>query len=399
MQTLDAPPAHSTLTPRRDLIIEVRNVSKRFGKAEPIVRDLSFEVERGQIFCLLGPSGSGKSTTMRMLTGVYQPTDGEMRVLGVEPRRFGKRTRSRMGYMPQQFVLFPELSTLENINFVASVYGMSWFGRGRKVRQALEFVDLWDARNRLASQLSGGMQRRLELASTLVHNPDLLFVDEPTAGIDPVLRAKFWEQFKELRDTGRTLFVTTQYVTEADYCDKVAILNHGRLVALGAPEDIRRQTLGGDIIEMRVEEVTGQVLRVLRNIPDMRKVKIVSNEELRLTVADTGVVLPEIIEAFRQNTIAITSIEPVHPNFEEIFVQLMEADGPEDPEDAKLHQKAHKSQPFKLPKAAHQMSATDFLHDMDGATPVVQPNPDAAGSVAEVSRHDTTTVTPTQGGR
>lgn len=317
-----------------DYIIQVRGVNKQFGKNKPfVVRDLNFEVRRGEIFCLLGPSGSGKSTTMRMLTGVYKPSEGQIRVLGIEPSRFKKRTRAQIGYMPQQFVLFPELSTLENINFVGSVYGMSWFGRRKKVREALQFVDLWDARDRLAAQLSGGMQRRLELASTLIHRPKLIFVDEPTAGVDPVLRAKFWEHFESLRQEGRTLFVTTQYVTEADYCDTVAILNRGRLLAYGSPEDIRQEAMGGEIIDLTLEEVTGQAVRLLRRIPDMRRIQIVSTENMRLTVGSSGEALPEIMEAFRQNNLNIQSIEPYRPNFEEVFVQLMEQDVEEDEED------------------------------------------------------------------
>ncbi len=196
MQTTNPTNKEISGDPRMAPVISVRDASKRFGKGDPTLKNLSFEVKRGSIFCLLGPSGSGKSTTMRLLNGVYKPSEGEVWVLGEQPHRFNKKTRAKFGYMPQQFVLFPELSTIENINFVSSVYGMNWFGRRKKVRQVLEFTDLLEAKDRLASQLSGGMQRRLELAATLVHNPELIFVDEPTAGIDPILRAKFWDHFK-----------------------------------------------------------------------------------------------------------------------------------------------------------------------------------------------------------
>ena len=305
-------------------VISVEKVCKQFEKNEPTIREISFEVRPGEIFCLLGPSGSGKSTTMRMLTGVYEPTQGRIQVLGVEPHRFTRQTRSRIGYMPQHFVLFPELSTLDNINFVASAYGMSWFGRSARVREALEFVDLWEARDRLVSQLSGGMRRRLDLASPLVHGPELIFVDEPTAGIDPILRAKFWDHFKSLRAEGRTLFVTTQYVTEADYCDKVAILSRGRLLSLGTPEEVRKQAMGGGIINLTLEEVTGQALRLLRAMPGIRDILTVSPEELRLVVDDSGYILREIVHAFQEANLDILNIESYRPDFEEVFVRLLE---------------------------------------------------------------------------
>lgn len=309
-----------------DKVIEAHNVCKQFDKQSPTIRNLSFEVERGQIFCLLGPSGSGKSTTMRMLTGVYRPSEGRLEVLGAEPHRFNRRERKRIGYMPQHFVLFPELSTLDNINFVASAYAMSWFGRSKLVREALEFVGLWEARDRLASQLSGGMRRRLDLASTLVHRPELIFVDEPTAGIDPVLRAKFWEHFNALRAEGRTLFVTTQYVTEADYCDVVAILNRGRLVALGTPEVLRYQAFGGGIINMRLEAVTSQAINLLKSLTGIKEVTPVSSEQLRLIVIDSAGFIKEIIQTFQQHNIELTSIEPYRPDFEEVFVRLISQD-------------------------------------------------------------------------
>src|SRR5688572_14691543 len=169
----------------RELIVMADGVTKRFEERD-VVQDLSLEIDAGQIFGIIGPSGCGKTTTIRMLLGVLRPTAGELLVLGRRPHQFRRRDRERLGYMPQLFVLFPELSVIENLHFAASIYGMSWFGRGKRLRAMLEFVELWDARSRPAGQLSGGMQRRLELAATLVHEPQLIFLDEPTAGVDPV---------------------------------------------------------------------------------------------------------------------------------------------------------------------------------------------------------------------
>ena len=363
---------------RDEVIISMRNVSKQFGKNEPTVRDLNFEVQRGQIFCLLGASGSGKSTTMRMLTGVYKPSSGDVSVLGAVPSKFKKRTRERIGYMPQQFVLFPELTTLENINFLASVYGMSYFGRRVKVRQALEFVDLWEARNHLASNLSGGMQRRLELATTLVHHPDLIFVDEPTAGIDPILRAKFWEHFKSLSAEGRTLFVTTQYVTEADYCDIVAILSRGRLLSIGTPEAIRREAMGGEIIDLTLPELTSQAIRLLRSLPGMRRIRTISAEELRLTVDDATESLKEILALFEQHNIEIQSIQPYRPDFEEVFVQLMEQDAaanPEPEDEAKHKDKDKNKNKDKITEPSPKQEVRPSLEQSLRQDPLPQPQP------------------------
>ena len=158
-------------------------------------------------------------------------------MLGEDPRRFRRRTRERIGYMPQQFTLYPDLTARENVDFVASLFGILWRTRHRRTREVLQLVDLWDARGRRAGRLSGGMQRRLELACALVHDPDLLFLDEPTAGIDPILRVKIWEELHRLRDDGRTLLVTTQYVNEAEECDTVALISGGRLIALADPDE------------------------------------------------------------------------------------------------------------------------------------------------------------------
>jgi ABC-2 type transport system ATP-binding protein len=314
-----------TLQPTSD-IIEVTEVNKRFGKNPPVLENISFKVKKGEIFCLLGPSGSGKSTILRLLTGFYKPDNGQVKVLATSPSRFGRKHRNQIGYLPQQFVLFPELSVEENMNFVASLYGVSWIGRGKRIQQALDFVELWPSRHKLASQVSGGMLRRLELASTLVHQPQLIFMDEPTAGVDPILRAKFWEHFKELREEGRTLFVTTQYVTEADYCDQVAILSRGHLLAWGSPEEIRRKVIGGELVNLEVAEVTGQIIQVLRQIGGTHRIQTLSSENVRLTVDNASESLQEIISQFKEKNIVIKEISPYRPTFDEVFVQLMEQD-------------------------------------------------------------------------
>ena len=194
-----APPTDGSDGRDRAAAVHVRRVGKRFGSSW-VVRDLDFTVERGTIFGLFAPSGAGKTTTIRLLLGLLDPDEGETRVLGTDPTFFDARTRARIGYLPQLFVLYPELSVGENLSLVACLYRMWWWRRRKRARQMLELVALWEHRRKTYRKLSGGMQRRLELAAALVHDPELLVVDEPTAGIDPILRAKFWAHFRGLRD-------------------------------------------------------------------------------------------------------------------------------------------------------------------------------------------------------
>ncbi len=223
--------------------IEFTGVGRRFG-ATDVVHDLSFRIARGTICGLLAPSGGGKTTTLRLIAGIYPPSAGRVRVLGSEPAHFDERVRGRIGYMPQHFVLYPELSVRRNLEFMAGIYGLPHVGRTERIDALLSMVDLSDARDRAARRLSGGMQRRLQLAATLLHQPDLVIVDEPTAGIDPLLRARFWEHFRDLRDRGRTLIISTQYVTEAEYCDHVILMREGRLIAAGSPAALRERAYG-----------------------------------------------------------------------------------------------------------------------------------------------------------
>ena len=271
----------------REVIVAAAGISKRYGETD-VVKDVSFDVERGQIFGIVGPSGSGKTTLIRMLLGVLRPTTGDLHVLGRHPAKFRRRDREHIGYMPQQFVLFPELSVMENLHFTASIYGVSWFTRGKRMRAALDFVELWDARSRPAGLLSGGMQRRLELAATLVHNPELIVLDEPTAGVDPVLRAKFWDHFRQLRDGGRTIIATTQYVTESEYCDRLLVLKDGQVLTVGTPDDIRREALGGESVVVSGSDLDRHAVATLRAIDGVTRVHRLDDDRLEATVDDAG---------------------------------------------------------------------------------------------------------------
>lgn len=307
-------------------IITADNVTKEFGH-KVAVNQLSFDVETGSIFGLIGPSGCGKTTTLRMLTGVYHPSSGSVRVLGLDPRCFTQGDRVRIGYLPQHFVLYHELTVLDNLSFVAGLFGVVGSRFNQRAREVLDFVELWDARNLPAGKLSGGMQRRLGLAAALLHEPILLFVDEPTAGIDPVLRAKFWKGFRVLRDSGCTIFLTTQYVTESEYCDRVAVLRSGKLVIVGTPADIRREALGGDALEMEAEGLGRRMLSKLRQIPGVRKVDSVAGDIAYLVVDEAETALREVRAASERLGIEVERLERRQVNFDEVFVLLMERDG------------------------------------------------------------------------
>ena len=302
-------------------IIAARDVSRAFD-GRMVVDGLSFEVDAGTILGLIGPSGSGKTTTVRMLTGTLGRSGGEIRVFGEDPMRFSRHARERIAYMPQLFSLYEDLSAQENVGFVAALYGIGPFRRRKLIRRALEVVDLYDARHRLARDLSGGMQRRLELACALVHGPDVLFVDEPTAGIDPILRVKVWEELRRLRNEGRTLLVTTQYVAEAEYCDRVALIADGELVALDTPDDLRKRVFGGEVLEVNTERAVDPEL--LGSVDGVTGVRQPSARQLFVTTDDAATTTPRIIEALRRAGIGVVGLEEHQPTFDEVFTGLVE---------------------------------------------------------------------------
>jgi ABC-2 type transport system ATP-binding protein len=306
------------------------HVTRRFQDVVA-VDDVSLEVEEGTIVGLIGPSGSGKTTIIRMLTGTLAPTAGDLAVLGVRPERFPARLRERIGYMPQLFHLYPHLTASENVAFCASLFGMFWWRRRKRVGEVLDLVQLKGAKHRLAKDLSGGMQRRLSLACALVHEPDVVFLDEPTAGLDPMLRQAAWAEFRRLRDAGCTVFVTTQAVTDAEACDRVALLVRGKLIAHAEPEVLRRAVFGGDVLDVRIE---GQVdPRVIEKMPGVIEVRHSRQGRLIVITEDAGTAAPQITEALRATGARVLSAEKYEPSFDDVFVALVERSGLEPAED------------------------------------------------------------------
>jgi ABC-2 type transport system ATP-binding protein len=297
------------------------DVTRRFNGTQAVA-GLDLEIPSGEIVGVIGPSGSGKTTTIRMMTGSLAPTAGTVEVLGERPDRFHRRTRERLGYMPQLFSLYPDLSVGENVDLAAALYGLLLWRRWRRCRAVLQLLDLWDVRRRRASQLSGGMKRRLELAAAMVHEPDLLILDEPTAGIDPLLRRTVWDEIHRLRDGGVTAIVTTQYVTEAEECDRVALLSDGRLIAFDTPDQLRRQALGGEVVEVTMQGLFDA--STLERSPGVLGVRQTGPRTFQLIVEDAGTATADAVQKMSAAGADVASVRELHPTFEEVFTTLVE---------------------------------------------------------------------------
>ena len=307
-----------------EAVIKTHNLTKQFG-SETAVQSLSFDIPKGSIFGFIGPSGCGKTTTVRLLTGLYWPTVGEVTVLGEVPSHFSRATRAKIGYLPQLFVLYDDLNVWENMNFVASLYGVGFISRRKRLVELLSFVELLDDKRKLVRDLSGGMRRRLSLAATLIHDPTLLFLDEPTAGIDPVLRRKFWDHFKVLQEEGHTLFVTTQYVGEAAYCDYVGILDQGELLMVETPDDLRQRAFGGEAVNLRlVHYLPHDLLTELRTLPFVKgPVTHSGDRDFQIVVGEANKAIPLVLEWCQEKNAEVESIEKYLPPFDDVFVKLI----------------------------------------------------------------------------
>lgn len=310
------------------IAVVMESASLDFGGGTGVF-DLNLSLPKGAILGMIGPSGCGKTTTIRLINGVYGPTSGEVRVFGKNPLTFNGAEKSRLGYIPQHFILYPNLNVEENMHFIGGIYGMPLSERKAKIQPLLEFVDLMDARKRLVRKLSGGMQRRLMLAGALLHAPDLLIADEPTAGIDPILRDRIWENFRELSNQGKTLLVTTQYVGEAAYCDMVAVMRNGRLLTVDTPRGLQRQAMGGEVIHLQIEESRlVECIRFLEELPQVFKAERVRGEAdgMYVFVEDAGKELPNLLSLLKETRGVMPKVaEPYLPPFDEVFVRLIRA--------------------------------------------------------------------------
>lgn len=299
------------------------DLGKQFG-SEWAVRGVNMDLHDVRVVGLVGPSGCGKTTLVRMLNGAIKPDEGSVRLLGADPTTFGRRDQQRIGYLPQQPVLFPELSLWENLNFHASLAGVR-FRRRRRLHELLDFVELGDDHRKKVHESSGGMQRRLALAATLVHKPQVLFLDEPTAGIDPILRRRIWERLHDLRDEGTLLIVTTQYVSEAAYCDDVGVLSDGRLLSLSAPDTLARSAYGGELLDLTTEAVLSHAgISELEGIDGVVRIERPTANLTRVIVTDADAVAGSIKQWLDRHDLDSAKLEQPSLDYDDVFVRVIE---------------------------------------------------------------------------
>ena len=305
-----------------DPAISARGLVRKFGNFTA-VNGVSFTVKRGEIFGFLGPNGSGKTTVIKMLTGLLPLSGGEASVGGLNVRTDAERVRERIGYMSQNFSLYPDLTVTENLTFYGRIYGLNRERLKRRMDEVIQMNGLDPYLNRLAAQLSGGWKQRLALGCAMLHEPKLLFLDEPTAGIDPVARRQLWDLLFELSGHGITFFVTTHYMDEAERCGHVAYIYFAKLIADGTPNSLRELpdvTPAGTIrVEITTPEVT-RALKIARQIPGIRSATIFG-QSIHALIND-HFDLDDLREQLLKQGIAVAEIRPLAPSLEDVFVEL-----------------------------------------------------------------------------
>ena len=304
------------------LAISAEHLVRKFGDFAA-VNDVSFQVQKGEIFGFLGPNGSGKTTVIKMLTGLLPLTSGSAHVEGLDVRTDAEGVRQSIGYMSQKFSLYDDLTVTENLQFYGRIYSLPPERLKQRMKEIIELNSLGPYLNRLAAQLSGGWKQRLALGCAMLHQPKLLFLDEPTAGIDPVARRQLWDLLFELSGHGITFFVTTHYMDEAERCSHVAYIYYGKLIADGTPTSLRElpdvQPQGTMRIEITTPEVT-RALRLARQIPGIRSATIFGQSIHALVEEHFD--LNGLREQLGKNGITVTEIRPLAPSLEDVFVEL-----------------------------------------------------------------------------
>lgn len=301
--------------------VQTVDLVKRFGDFTA-VDGLTFTVERGEIFGFLGPNGAGKTTTIRMLMGLIQPTSGSATVLGFDVTRQTAEIRRRIGYMSQRFSLYNDLTVDENLTFFGGAYDV----RGQRLQERkadiLAMAGLEGRQRELAKNLSGGWRQRLALGCALVHEPEMLFLDEPTAGVDPISRREFWDLLYYFAGQGRTIFVTTHYMDEAEHCGRLSFIQNGRLVALGSPQEIKREKMRGQVLEVDCDkpDVAMKRLRAVDRLAQEGVQVALYGALLHVVAEDVADLRPVIEDELTQAGLAIRGMELIAPSLEDVFV-------------------------------------------------------------------------------
>jgi ABC-2 type transport system ATP-binding protein len=301
--------------------IEVRHLTRRFG-AFVAVDDLSFDVRRGEIFGFLGSNGAGKSTTIRMLCGLLEPTSGAATVGGLDVARDPEGVKRRIGYMSQRFSLYELLTVDQNIRFFGGVYGLDAARIAARRQFVIDMAGLHGRENTLARDLSGGWRQRLALGCAILHEPPIVFLDEPTGGVDPISRRQFWRLIDTMSEQGVTVLVTTHYLDEAERCHRVALIHAGRLAAIGTTSEVKRIFEGRPIVELRGERPV-ELMRALDEMPEVEKTSLFGTA-VHAVLRDASLGPEEIARRVRARGLSVDSADHVVPSLEDVFLDVVD---------------------------------------------------------------------------
>ncbi len=303
--------------------IEVRNLTREFNGFRA-VDNISFSVDRGEIFGFLGPNGAGKSTTIRMLTGLLLPSAGEGRVAGHDIIRESRLIKQHVGYMSQRFSLYEDLTAEENLRFFGGVYGLSDTRLKERVTEVLSLVGLLDRRRDLTRTLALGLRQRLALASAIIHEPSILFLDEPTSGVDPISRRNFWDLIYAMADRGVTVLVTTHYMDEAEFCDRLVLIYQGRIIAQGPPRTLK-ELVRKHILAVYPDRL-GDALEVIQRVPQVSDAAVFG-AGLHISAVDVAEAEAAIKASLAREGIALRRLQHIEPSLEDAFISLIQEAG------------------------------------------------------------------------
>ena len=306
---------------REGTAVFVRGLTKRFSSFTA-VDHIDFTVRRGEIFGFLGANGAGKTTTIRMLCGLLRPSGGEGKVAGFDMMTETERIKTRIGYMSQKFSLYDDLTVQENITFFGGMYGLSARELDKKRSEVVEWAGLAGMERRITSTLAGGWKQRLALGTALLHDPEIIFLDEPTAGVDPVSRRNFWKVIQEIARKGVTVFVTTHYLDEAEYCHSVRLMDKGRIIASGAPEELKREVITERMFQMETEE-PARAIPLLRAMDGVSEVSLLGIRINLFTPLPPARFKKEVLALMKREKIPVESLESVEPTLEDVFIHLI----------------------------------------------------------------------------